>query len=322
MNRDFTITVVVVFNHNYETFIEFLEKFYLKKFDEVFFIMPFYSGNKANVIPVFGNSFYFGSYIAQASKFLLENTSSDFLLFVADDLFLNPVVTKDNFLEIFKLNKESGYIPRLSTLKDHKTYWSHARNARDWDPKIRGIEISELLPKNHETFEKLSKFGSPSLEVSCRSIYPDISYDQFKLHSGNLKQILKYMFSSLLGKFFLVLGKSNFKSSLPFYWSYSDIFIVPREDFRVFSNYLGMFSATNLFVEIAIPTSLALSVKHIVTDLDLEYCGKASWPDFRGRFLELEKYGFNFEYLMENYPKSQLYIHPIKLSRWELGNEK
>ena len=58
-------TLVIIYNHHYPKNIERLDLIYKDKFKSIFHLIPFYSGEKSNVIPVYGNSFYFQGYIAE-----------------------------------------------------------------------------------------------------------------------------------------------------------------------------------------------------------------------------------------------------------------
>jgi hypothetical protein len=94
-----------------------------------------------------------------------------------------------------------------------------------------------------------------------------------------------------------------------------------------FYHYCGVFAAMNLFVELALPTAMVLSAKEIVTENDLELRGKALWPDggqrlngdlepAYGDYEELAGYNFNLKQLLDNFPETYIYLHPVKLSKW------
>jgi hypothetical protein len=108
---------------------------------------------------------------------------------------------------------------------------------------------------------------------------------------------------------------------------YSDIFVVSSESLKEFAHYCGIFAATRLHVEVAIPTALALSSRKIVFERELDFQGRALWPDgcgtlttpekyCSGDYDVLSKYEFSLNRLLNNFPDSYLYLHPIKLSKW------
>ena len=108
---------------------------------------------------------------------------------------------------------------------------------------------------------------------------------------------------------------------------YSDIFLISSNTIKEFCHYCGVFAATKLFVEIALPTSIVLTAQEIITEKDIDFAGKALWPDGWVRmggnferayndFDEIEKFNYNLKDLLTNFPKNYLYIHPVKLSKW------
>ncbi len=109
---------------------------------------------------------------------------------------------------------------------------------------------------------------------------------------------------------------TNIKYSIPYsiVGSYSDVFFVSSDSIRQFCHYCGVFAATRLFVEVAIPTSLVLSAQEIVTENDLKLNGKALWT--KEQFRELDKYEQSLQKLFEEFPPNYLYLHPVKLSKW------
>jgi hypothetical protein len=301
------VTLVILFNH-----------YYTNKFDEIFFLMPFYSGDKENVIPVYGNSFFFGTYIAQAERVLTQRSKSDFYLFIADDLFLNPQINQENFREYFGLQNSYAYIPQMRQVNDMDDYWSHSRNAKNWKPSTKGIEIPKDLLLQLEFDDSIKSTGSPANSIRRSTLYPKLSLHFIQMHSSNMKYLLKYFAAVLLNLVFVILGKNQFSTYIPMFRSYSDIFVVPRSIFPKFSRLIGAFSSTDLFVEIAIPTALALTCENIVTDKDLDISGQAFWPDHKGEYPDLHIYNRDFSKLIQYFPANQLYIHPVKLSQWRI----
>ena len=313
--------LVIIFNHNYEKNIPILENLYSVKFTEIFFLVPFYRGERRNVISVSGNSFYFHGYISQASPILMERSRAKRFLFVSDDLILNPRIDQTNVCDFLGISENANFIPSLDSLENKTNYWSHALNALRWTPNHLGIEVAHLVPKQKESLNKLEMFGTPSLKVSVDSILPQLLLSDMKKYRSSFNYFLKYLMGALTRLILKALGKNHFETKFPFYYGYSDIFIVTRESFVEFSWYLGLFSATNLFVELAIPTSLALSSESLETELTAGVSGQALWQDNSGRIRELEKYSWNFQHFIDEFPENCLYVHPIKLSKWRLGND-
>jgi len=79
-----------------------------------------------------------------------------------------------------------------------------------------------------------------------------------------------------------------------------------------------VFAATELHVEVAVPTSIVMSSERITTEKDLKLQGKALWVE--EDYQELDKYENSLNNLLDDFPSNYLYLHPIKLSKWMLGN--
>ena len=60
---------------------------------------------------------------------------------------------------------------------------------------------------------------------------------------------------------------------------------------------------------------MVLSARKIITEKDLDLKGKALWTE--DDYQILEKYKHNLNTLLEDFPKENLYLHPIKLSKWK-----
>ena len=101
----------------------------------------------------------------------------------------------------------------------------------------------------------------------------------------------------------------------PLVGGYSDIFIIADSSFDKFAHYCGLYSATHLFVEIAIPTALVMSSSEIIEEKDLDKRGITFWENDEKAEFE-NKYNRSMKQLLHNFPSDGLYIHPVKLSRW------
>ncbi|MBN8650204.1 MAG: hypothetical protein J0L67_02190 [Cytophagales bacterium] len=94
------VALIIIFNHKFEKNLPALKNIYQERFEDIYFVIPFYAGSETNVIPVYDHSYYFQGYIAQALKFISHKF--DHYLFIADDLFLNPAINQSNYSNFFK----------------------------------------------------------------------------------------------------------------------------------------------------------------------------------------------------------------------------
>jgi hypothetical protein len=129
----------------------------------------------------------------------------------------------------------------------------------------------------------------------------------------NVRRLGRYLVDRLLYK------GSLRRTRYPLTRSYSDIAVISATCIKHFCHYCGVFAATDLFVELAIPTALALATDKIVTEKDLALRGKPLWTE-QEQLDELDEYGHQLDELFRRFPSDCLYIHPIKLSTWTLAS--
>lgn len=60
------VALLVVYNHRYDKNIARMRELYAKRFSHIYHIMPFYDGQKQDVIPVYESSYCFSGYLSQA----------------------------------------------------------------------------------------------------------------------------------------------------------------------------------------------------------------------------------------------------------------
>lgn len=126
--HDRELCFVLVYNNRFDENTEKLEKIYGTRFKNIFHLMPFYDGDKPNVIPVYEDSLMFQGYFAQAYKSIFDDRYSHYI-FCADDLLLNTRINEINLLHELKLKENSGYIKNLNALSDMSFEWWHFRRS-------------------------------------------------------------------------------------------------------------------------------------------------------------------------------------------------
>lgn len=281
--------LVIIYNHQYNKNIEPLEALYGSRFSVIFHLVPFFEGNKPNVIPVYENSRYFQGYVAQAWQLLMASNCDDFV-FIGDDLMLNPVINESNYREYLCIDDQTSFIPRLIEFHHLSTFWWRCKEAVEWRPQVDGVEVQGMLPTVEEA---LALYGRHGLKPGPLPAH---------LVMNNLSPVA-------------AAGKAPFSLNYPLIGSYSDIFAVPRSIMDKFVHYCGVFAATRLFVEIAIPSALAMASPRLVDEAKTSLKGKALWTQ---EDLEiLSPYRHSLSRLLADFPKEHLYLHPVKLSKWK-----
>jgi hypothetical protein len=315
--------LIILFNHKFERNLPRLRALYGSRFDDIYFIMPFYEGDDADVIPVYGNSFYFQGYLAQALA-RIHDDRFDHYLVIGDDLLLHPAIDQYNYNSYFNLKEDEGFVPEVFLINDEvsprrlmrkASQWFWNYNAVQFDLDQKGIEVLNELPNAAEAKRLLQNHGfnfEPLLPKHMLTTgYPTYGAENVK----HLKTYAVHLYNAVL-KNFKLRDDERRKIKYPMVASYSDIVIIPKKSVRKFAHYSGVMAALNLFVEIAIPTALLLAVEKVVQEKDLKGQGLTLWESSEFKKLE-DQYNNDLKTLSDSFPSDTLYIHPIKLSKWK-----
>jgi hypothetical protein len=299
------VALIIIFNHKYDKNIAALEQIYKDRFTNIFFLIPFYTGTNIKVIPVYENSFYFQGYVAQGMKYFYREDFEHYF-FIADDLILNPIINESNYKVHLKLNNSTSFLPGFASLHEMGT-WTRVKDAYQFTLHKKGVEIINELPSLEKAMNNFNKLQLRLKPLKFKQIYNDSIFPK------SFKALLKYLEWWYL-RLKYVRKKINLDLKYPLVGSYADIFVISSDTIKEFCQYCGVFAATDLHVEVAIPTALALSTINISFEKDLMFQGKSLWT--AEEHAELDKYNFNLNHLFNVFPPKYLYLHPVKLSKW------
>ncbi len=332
MRMNGSVCLVVIYNHRYIANVEKLENLYRGRFSHIYHLMPFYQGGRENVIPVYESSGYFQGHIAQGySQYFAEKHRH--YLFIADDLVLNPMINEGNYAEYFGLGggRVKSFIPECGFLHEAAS-WGNTHRAFGWG---EGLQMKGLFPTRDKILKRFENLGLAIKPIPAYfAIAPRLRIEL--LGRENITDIRKtlghvergWRGSAFRGKVKVIarlirkfrawyLIPRDVVPRVPLVFGYSDICIVSSKHIRQFAHYCGIFASGNLFVEIALPTSLMMCAEpgEIITQGDISSWGKAMWESEEQRRLA-EQYGMQLGKLLANWPEGTLYIHPVKLSQW------
>ena len=304
------IALLVLFNHRYDKNIPILEDFYKNRFSNIFFIVPFYDGDKDNVIAVYDNSYYFSNYMAQAYQHLKKKGFTHFF-FVADDMILNPAINENTLFDFLHISPEGSWIDSFHDCKTRPYHW---RVPLFISAKQKGVEVKNMLPSVSEVRKIFDEHGIsyfPSrwyaFKVFLKDLRPHRNAPRACLHA------LSYIFR------FDLIELYKLKDYYPGIWGDADVLLISSNDMPKFAQYCGIFASLKVFVENAVPYSLLLASSKVQTmkDTGLRSIGQlyALGKEKENEFYQ--KYNYSLEKLMSDYPKDVVYIHPIKLSKWK-----
>ena len=306
------VALVIIYNHRYDANIPILEKIYGERFSNIYHLVPFYDGDKENVIAVYDNSYYFESYIAQAYRTLKSFGNFEHYIFVADDLILNTSITENNYKEEYKISTEETFYPKFLSLdRRYKDRWLNLQHILYFRIAPSGLEVKNELPGYNEIMKKFEEndLMIPKLEIKDIYTLPDR-----KKYGNSIKGLYSYWRKKREIKKLPKL--KNINLDIPLISGFSDHFVIADSDFKSFAHLCGIFAASRLFVEFAIPTALVISCKHkIKTEDNIDKKSVTYWMDDRVEFEN--KYNLSLNNLLNSFPEGDLFIHPVKLSKWK-----
>lgn len=288
------VALVIIYNHRFDRNIDKLEKIYRGKFSHIYHVIPFYDGSRPNIIAVYENSYFFSGYVAQAYTHLKGLGFSHFL-FVADDMILNPIVTEATLWSVTGLSENECCLPaNPKDLTRLQSPWHWFSYALTYTPRCSGVEALGMLPSREDAIMRLNSHGfhTPRLTMRC--------WLKQRLNGDKCSKIpvRRTMIYPTVG-------------------CYSDIFLVTADVMPKFAQYCGIFAATRLFVELAIPTALYLAADRIRDNSTIKLHYGALWTDEeKAKLLGFAKCDLN--QLLLNFPSDLLFLHPVKLSQWQM----
>lgn len=300
------LCLVIVFNHKYEQNIPKLQAIYKDKFDHITFLMPFGDETQDDVVPVYDSSYRFEGYFAQGYHHFAHDKYSHYV-FVGDDLILHPRLTQNNLISELCLDDQSGYIKSLTPLSQGHFDWPHMLAAMKALVRLgQGGYVNAWpeLPSGDEALQTLRAQGHE---------FGPLTWQHWRDPAREYRPGLGHRLRSA---WWLARHGARRGYSLPFplLQGYSDFVVVPAAHARQFCRLCGVFSALDLFAEVAIPTALALSCPHVVTEKDTPWHGVEIWDQAALQGL-LERNHFSLPQMLQSYDDNQLYLHPLKLSK-------
>lgn len=317
------VDLVIIYNHKFESNVAKLEKLYRGRFHQIWHLMPFYQGDGPNVIPVYDGSYTFQGFVAHAHRRLMESGAESYL-FVGDDLLLDPGINQNNIHHALQLPRGAAYISSFYDLSQGE-FSRGVTEARQASLSQRGLQIHGELPPKEEALRLIRRHSpvksmilqkySPLAPPYVHPILPNLRTN-WNVWKGRVWHRREQ----------LLCWSRPIEMTYPFVGGYADIFLCPRDTLPAFAHVCGVFAAARVFVEIALPTALALTNERISTEATGAKSGFDVWfpPPTWGEMIKRKKTvdeiesvaGRSLERLAEAWPSDTLFIHPMKLSKW------
>lgn len=299
------VCLVIIYNHRYDANIGKLEKIYAGRFEYIMHIVPFYTGTKENVIPVYECSFRFEGYIAQA----FQRFQGDYeqYLFIADDMILNPAINQENYRDYFNVKRDEAFITWTKPIAGLDG-WGFGRRFMDPLPVLEwynGTNWKNEIMSAEQAFEVAEKKGFHKADFTI----------PLKIVWNNRSNVRLY--PRLFVLFFKILLLGAQQSPYPIWGGYSDVMIVPGDKMQEVAHMLGVFAGMNLYVEIAIPTAVNLLCEKVKEQTDLKGKIKLIWNVEEKKNI-VKQYDGQYDTLIKEWDPECVLIHPIKLSQWNV----
>jgi hypothetical protein len=294
--------LVVVFNHRYDKNLPVLDRIYADRF-EVSYLVPFYDGEHPTATAVYESSHQFQGFFAQALG-QYRSPSATHYVFAADDMLLNPALHAGNLAERLGLGPRTGFIKGIADLATAPFAWTHLLPSIALWHRNTGVEHANELPSEQEARALVSRHVAVSERVSFAGVR------NFRGRVDPRDRPTRLTAAHLLRH------PRQRRLPYPLVWGYSDFCVVPAEAVERFARWCGVFAAMGLFVEVAMPTALAMACEEVRTEQPGGLEGVELWTAEEQERL-LTDHDRSLRQLSERFPAHWLYVHPVKLSAWD-----
>ena len=316
------VCLIVIFNHRFDKNLPLLRKIYGDRFSYLRFLMPFYDGADDDVIPVYESAPQFQGYLIQAYGKLKDIPCSHYL-FIGDDLIINPTFDDVNFVARTNMYDKKFLTTEIISFNSLNQFrWWHAANSSKpfYDS---ATSWRDSLYTYDEAINKFNNF----FDVKYKEIYDEAFFGNPNEPGANTIgrwNNSKDFFNVV--SYFVMTNTNSFHIPYPMARGYSDIFCVEKGSLLKFSRLCGIFSAMNMFVEIAIPTVAVLTFRRDEVAFFKGIINK-NVGFFRSNFVLIlwgkdrdafeNKYDKDFSRMYNEWDEKNLFAHPVKLSRWK-----
>ncbi len=295
--------LVTIFNHRFDRNIPVLEAMYRERFPSMMHLVPFYDGDSERVATVYESSHHFQGFFAQAAD-RIATGEHDHYLFLGDDVALHPALDERTLAGELGLGPRAAFIKELKPLTEVSFQWQPLfRGVRPFD-LLCGVNYDSELPPAEEAWRRATDHGYRHRSFGWRNVR---GFDG-RVHPLDI--------GLLIALANLLRARGRRELSYPLFMSYSDMFVVPAAVFGEFAHICGVLAAMGVWVEVAIPTALVLVCPEIVTERETQWRGLELWDAESVDAFET-RHRRRVEDLMASFEDHRLYVHPVKLSRWD-----
>ena len=305
------VCLVIVFNHRYDGNLPKLDRIYRGRFQHVRYLVPFYRGDRGDVLPVYYSSFQFEGFFRTAWEGLRGEGFTHYL-FLADDMILNPRVTDSTLCRRLKLDEDTAYIRDIHPITegDLNAFWF--ASALSAVAGTNGVNWTSELPAPADARANLDAKGYPmgrfGLHNFRRGLRPKALLRAALYLAQRLARRRRDRQTALLDP------------PYPLVNGMADILAVPAAHMEKFCTWCSVFAAMGVFVEVGAATALALSCPRLVCEADVGFPGMDWGNQVEPRDAYCRPFGNQIDKLLAGFDENVLFMHPIKLSQWQFAS--
>ena len=307
------VCLVVIFNHRFDRNLPLLRHIYGKRFSHIRFLVPFYDGADSDVIPVYESSYQFQGYLIQAYEKLKDIPCSHYL-FIGDDLIINPDFDEINFVNRVNMHNKkflsTSFTP-LNSPNKFRWVWTAGSSQAFYAPST---SWKSSLPSYDEAMAKFNEFFGAEYKENYDEAFFGNPNEPGNTVLGSWNKPEGFL---NVVNYFIMTNRNSLHIPYPMACkgAVADIFCIDKESLFDFSRLCGIFSAMNLFVEIAVPTAAVLTFKRNDVEFFPDKFGVWLWG--KNRTALENKYDRDFKRLYSEWSGELFCIHPVKLSGWK-----
>lgn len=322
MEKSSSSTALVwIFNYNMSENIQKLKSLYSGRFKNMWFMLPYCEEDMNDcIVPYFSHSYYFENAFYEFSKQSLPDSIKT-VVFIGDDVVLNPSVDEHNILDKLQLADDEAFVQNAYPYSNWMLYRALHSNEdifprRELKNSLRAFNDSiELFSKFNSEGNVLQKMSKLFSGFSANALL-DRDVAQLELN-GKLSsaKALESPSSKIEDKFNALMSVCI-----------SDFLIVPRSILKEFGECCKLYGDNSIFVEYAtLPCLLHCiepqKIKSFCTQpVEFRFFTEAFF-DWYDVFDPYQKWKKCINYVdmhdfMKNFPIDLIGIHQVKLSKY------
>lgn len=301
------VVLCVIFNHPYPRNIPLIKKMYSNKFRQIIFIQPIESSDRDDVVVSYRGSYNFQGMMVDVLP-RLEEMSAEYVVFMQDDCLLNPFFDERNILKELKVEEDVPFHPYFAPLTGSIETWAWTLTTV-WKVVYSGNALTGTGVENYRRYLPDAVTAREHLSSRYGMKFSPISNVELVTRRfGALAdpESDQRLTSTLIEGLFKTAPGGEIALEFPWLYGVSDFTVMSMPSLRKISLFLGVTAATNIFVEVAIPTALAVLHEKVSTTAMTGWHMNYVWDTARE--------AVSVEGALSSFANRCAMLHPVKLS--------